>query len=148
MGSNQAGPGTRGDVGRRLPIAIGSSAASGADCRPGVSRARFQPAHSVHGILAARNRVFVTKLEVSALGLVHALREMGLPFFFTRGFDQALTHPLVLIYPEIDGDSLTMAQADQLRAHVEQGGTAFAQNIFWRPLKPIFGFYKFDPSRR
>lgn len=92
--------------------------------------------------------VFVTKPEVSALGLAHVLREMGLPFFFTRSLDQALTHALVLIYPEIDGDSLTLAQADRLRRHVEEGGTIFAQNVFWGPLKPIFGFYQFDPTRR
>src|SRR5579859_5251908 len=64
--------------------------------------------------------VFLTKAEAPSLGLVHVLGEMGIPFFFTRNLDQALKHGLLLLYPAIEGDTLTKAQADQLRRYLEE----------------------------
>lgn len=82
------------------------------------------------------------------LSLVHAFRQMGIPFFITRDFDQALTHRQVVIFPSVDGKTFTEAQAQQLTQYVEKGGVLFAQNVFWGVLKPLFGFYKVFSSQK
>ena len=81
------------------------------------------------------------------LSLVHAFRQMGIPFFITRDLDQALTHRQVVIFPSVDGKTFTEAQAQQLTQYVEKGGVLFAQNVFWGVLKPLFGFYKIFSSQ-
>ena len=91
--------------------------------------------------------VLWTKPEEAGLGMVHSLREMGIPFFWTRDLDQALKHPLILLYPSVDAKTFTVEQADRVARYVEAGGTIFAQNVFWGGLKPIFGFSAFQPSR-
>jgi hypothetical protein len=82
------------------------------------------------------------------LALVHSLKEMGIPFFFTRDLEQALRHRLVILYPNVDSDTLNQAQAEQLTTFVRQGGSIFAQNVFWGGLQPLFGFRSFAPSRK
>ena len=82
------------------------------------------------------------------LALVHSLKEMGIPFFITRDFGQALRHRLVILYPSVDSHTFTQPQADQLTAFVRQGGSVFAQNVFWGGLQPLFGFHGFAPSRK
>jgi len=91
--------------------------------------------------------VLWTKPEEAGLGMVHALQQMGIPFFWTRELDQALKHPLILLYPSVDAKTFTVEQADRLAQYVEAGGTIFAQNVFWGGLKPVFGFSAFKPSR-
>jgi len=82
------------------------------------------------------------------LALVHALKEMGIPFFITRDLRQALGHRLVILYPSVDSHTFTLLQADQLTAFVRQGGFIFAQNVFWGGVQPLFGFRSFVPSRK
>jgi hypothetical protein len=91
--------------------------------------------------------VLWTKPEEAGLGTVHTLRQMGIPFFWTRDLDQALKHPQILLYPSVDAKTFTVEQAQRLYRYVEAGGTIFAQNVFWGPLKPVFGFSSFQPSR-
>ena len=67
--------------------------------------------------------VFWSKPDEGMLGLVHALREMGIPFFVTRDLDQALRHSLVIVYPSADGRTLSdeqVAQADSPRGQRRQ----------------------------
>jgi len=82
------------------------------------------------------------------LAVIHALKEMGIPFFVTHDVGQALSHRLVIVYPGADSQTFTEAQAQQLTAFVQQGGNLFAQNILWGGLKPLFGFQDFVPSRK
>jgi hypothetical protein len=82
------------------------------------------------------------------LALVHSLKEMGIPFFFTRDLGQALKHRLVILYPSVDSHTLTEGQTEQLTAFVRQGGSIFAQNVFWGGLRDLFGFKEFQPSRK
>jgi hypothetical protein len=67
--------------------------------------------------------VFWSKPDEGMLGLVHTLREMGIPFFVTRDVDQALRHPLVIVYPSVDGRTLNDDQVGKLTRHVANGGS-------------------------
>ncbi|HXY07935.1 MAG TPA: hypothetical protein VEI52_08770 [Terriglobales bacterium] len=80
--------------------------------------------------------------------LVHSLKEMGIPFLITRNLDQALKHRLVILYPSVDAHTFNEDQAKQLTTFVENGGTVFAQNVFWGGLRDLFGFREFKPSRK
>jgi hypothetical protein len=82
------------------------------------------------------------------LALVHSLKEMGIPFFITRDFAQALRHHLVILYPSVDSHTFTQPQAEQLTTFVRQGGFIFAQNVFWGGIQSLFGFRSFAPSRK
>jgi hypothetical protein len=82
------------------------------------------------------------------LALVHVLKEMGIPFLITRDLGQALKHRLVILYPSVDSHTFDQAQSEQLTTFVRQGGTIFAQNVFWGGLKDLFGFREFEPSRK
>jgi len=89
--------------------------------------------------------VLWTDTARSPLSLVHAFRQMGIPFFITTEVDQALRHRHILIFPDIDATTFSEAQAQQLSVHAENGGTIFAQNVFWGVFKPLFGFHQFLP---
>jgi hypothetical protein len=92
--------------------------------------------------------VFQTSDEGGMLGLVHALREMGIPFFVTRDLDQALRHPLVIVYPSAGGRTFIGEQVHNLNLHVSNGGSLLSFNVLAGALKPIFGFRDPVPSRR
>jgi hypothetical protein len=91
--------------------------------------------------------VLWTKPEETGLGLLHSLRQMGIPFFWTRRLDQALKHSRLLLYPSVDAKTFTPEQAEQLGRYVRDGGTIFAQNVFAGAVKSLFGFREFSPSR-
>lgn len=92
--------------------------------------------------------VFQTSGDGGMLGLVHALSEMGIPFFVTRNLEQALRHPLVIVYPSADGRTFTGEQVHQLRVHVSNGGSLLSFNVLAGALKPVFGFRDLIASRR
>jgi hypothetical protein len=82
------------------------------------------------------------------LPLVHALKEMGIPFLITRDLGQALKHRLVILYPSVDSHTFNQDQAKELTTFVQNGGFVFAQNVFWGGLRDLFGFREFQPSRK
>ncbi len=82
------------------------------------------------------------------LGLVHSLREMGIPFFVTRDLDQALRHRLVIVYPSVDGRTFSEDEVQKLNLHVTKGGSLLSFNILAGALRPLFGFRDVVASRR
>ena len=82
------------------------------------------------------------------LPLVHSLKEMGIPFLITRDLGQALQHRLIILYPSVDWRTFNEDQAEQLTTFVENGGSVFAQNVFWGGLRGLFGFSEFKASRK
>jgi hypothetical protein len=91
--------------------------------------------------------VFQAKEEEGRLGLVHALKEMGIPFFVTRDLDQALRHSLVIVYPGADGRTFDSRQVRQLSLHISDGGSVLSFNVSTGSLKSLFGFRDTVPSR-
>src|SRR5581483_1675313 len=83
----------------------------------------------------------------SGLVPARALKIMGIPFFCTRDVQIALSHNLVLIYPDIDGNDLSEANAGKIAQFVSRGGTVFAENVFLGPLKQVFGFRDYKALR-
>ena len=92
--------------------------------------------------------LYWSKPDENPLGIVHSLRQAGVPFFVTRDLAQALRHHLVIIYPGVDGNTFTNQQTHSLNRYVERGGHLFAVNVFAGALKSLFGFRDFVPSRR
>lgn len=92
--------------------------------------------------------VFQASEEEGMLGVVHALSEMGIPFFVTRDLDQALRHSLVIVYPGANGTTFNSQQLSQLNLHVRSGGSLMSFNVVAGALKSLFGFSDAIPSRR
>lgn len=92
--------------------------------------------------------VFQASEEEGMLGVVHALSEMGIPFFVTRDLDQALRHSLVIVYPGANGTTFNSQQLSQLNLHVRNGGSLMSFNVVAGALKSVFGFSDAIPSRR
>ncbi|MGB6716340.1 MAG: hypothetical protein WBE47_05255, partial [Candidatus Acidiferrales bacterium] len=92
--------------------------------------------------------VYLTAPGQGILGLIHALREMGIPFFVTTDLDRALRHPLVIIYPTAIGSTFTATQIGALEQHIAAGGSIFGVNIFAGGLRDLFGFSAYTPSQR
>ena len=92
--------------------------------------------------------VFQTSADEGMLGLLHALGQMGIPFFVTRDLDQALRHRLVILYPTIDGRTFSSSEIEKLNKHVSTGGSLISFNVLAGALKPLFGYRAAAPSRR
>ena len=92
--------------------------------------------------------VYWTNRGENVLGVTHALREMGIPFFVTMDLKRALLHRLVIIYPNIDSTTFTVGQIEELTSHVQNGGSLFAVNVAARSLGSLFGFTAVVPSRQ
>ncbi len=92
--------------------------------------------------------VFQTSADEGMLGLLHALGQMGIPFFVTRDLDQALRHRLVILYPTIDGRTFSSSEIEKLNKHVSTGGSLISFNVLAGALKPLFGYRDAAPSRR
>jgi hypothetical protein len=92
--------------------------------------------------------VFRASAEEGMLGLVHSLREMGIPFFVTRDLDQALRHRLVIVYPSADGRTFNEDEVQKLNLHVTKGGSLLSFNVLAGALRPLFGFRDVVASRR
>jgi hypothetical protein len=91
--------------------------------------------------------VFWSKPDEGMLGLIHVLREMGIPFFVTRHLDQALRHSLVILYPSADGRTLSDDQVGKMTRHVTTGGSLLSFDVSAAALRPLFGFREMVPSR-
>jgi hypothetical protein len=122
-------------------------------------RAAEVPVHPlVHGatdFVAANPEQFPSQVAVlwlqgdeGPLGIIHSLREMGIPFFLTRDLDRALRHKLVVIGPTVDGRSFTDDQARKVIAYVNQGGSVVGFNVFAEAFKPLFGFRDYAASKK
>jgi hypothetical protein len=98
-------------------------------------------------VFAMQIAVLWTDRSASGLGLIHSLREMGLPFFVTRSVSQAVTHRILIIYPLVNYQSLSIADARRLSDFVIKGGVVFAQDVFWGGFRQLFGFTAYEPAR-
>ncbi|MGB7154011.1 MAG: hypothetical protein WBD08_07420, partial [Candidatus Acidiferrales bacterium] len=106
------------------------------------------PMHAFPEAFPMQVAVYLTAPGQGILGLIHALREMGIPFFVTTDLDRALRHPLVIIYPTAIGSTFTATQIGALEQHIAAGGSIFGVNIFAGGLRDLFGFSAYTPSQR
>jgi hypothetical protein len=92
--------------------------------------------------------VLRTVADETPLPAIHALRGMGIPFFVTRDLRKALRHRLVLIYPRLDAATFSPSQLEEIRRHVEAGGSVFAQTAAAGAPGTLFGFRQAVASKR
>ena len=95
----------------------------------------------------ARLAVLLTDQSSAWLGLVHGLKTVGLPFVITQDYAEALTHHVVLVYPEVSGVVLTPQALQALAAFPRSGGTLIGTRVLGG-LQEIFGFREAVPSRQ
>ncbi len=86
-----------------------------------------------------RLAVLLTDTNSAWLGLVHALKTIGIPFVLTRDYQQALKHRVVLVYPLISGKVLDATALRALAQFPPQGGTLIGVNVHGG-LQETFGF--------
>lgn len=91
--------------------------------------------------------ILLTKSDENGESPVRCLQTMGIPFLVTRDLRTALRHKLLVLYPEVDGNTYDTAQAQAISDFVAHGGVIFAQNVFWGGFKPLFGFEDVVPLR-
>ncbi len=106
------------------------------------------PTHAFPEAFPMQVAVYLTTPGQGILGLIHALREMGIPFFITTDLGRALQHPLLIIYPTASGSTFTAAQTHALTQYVSSGKSIFAVDIFAGGLRDLFGFRGYTPSQR
>jgi hypothetical protein len=87
--------------------------------------------------------IFLSKADQGANSPVRCLRAMGIPFFVTRDLRTALRHKLLVVYPEVDGDTFDAAQGQEISDFVAHGGVVFATDVFGGGFKKLFGFEDF-----
>lgn len=95
-----------------------------------------------------RLAILLTETNSAWLGLAHGLRTIGVPFLLTTNTAQALTHHVVLVYPQLSGAVLTAPELRALAAHPRTGGTLIAANVLGGGLEGIFGFQQAVPSQQ
>jgi hypothetical protein len=98
----------------------------------------------------ARTRLAVLLTDPSSawLGLVHGLKTIGIPFVITQDYAEALTHHVVLVYPEISGVVLKPEALQALAAFPRSGGTLIGSRVLGGGLQEVFGFREAVPSRQ
>ncbi|NBV24702.1 MAG: hypothetical protein EBS05_22625 [Proteobacteria bacterium] len=95
-----------------------------------------------------RLAVLLTDTNSAWLGLAHGLRSFGVPFVVTTSAARALTHRVVLIYPELAGSSFTVPELRALASHPRTSGTLIAANVLGGGMEEVFGFRSAVPSQR
>ncbi len=86
-----------------------------------------------------RLAVLLTDTNSAWLGLVHALKTIGIPFVLTRNYQEALQHRVVLVYLLISGKVVDVTALRALAQFPQQGGTLIGVNVYGG-LQETFGF--------
>src|ERR1700737_1567474 len=91
--------------------------------------------------------IYWTNSTEGVLGVVHAFREMGIPFFVTRDFKPAMRHRLVVVYQSCDSSTFISSQIGEMKSHLLAGGSIFAVNVLSQSMAELFGFTSVSASR-
>ena len=92
--------------------------------------------------------VLLTDPSSGWLGLAHGLKTIGIPFVITENYAEALTHRVVLVYPDISGRTLSPDALQALAAFPHGGGTLIGVQVLGGGLQNVFGFQEAIPSQQ
>ncbi|MFM9051807.1 MAG: hypothetical protein ACKOKF_05750, partial [Bacteroidota bacterium] len=95
----------------------------------------------------SRMAVLLTDSNSAWLGIVHALKTIGVPFIITDDYQKALQHQVVMVYPVISGAILTTDALKALAAFPREGGTLIGIQVLGA-LNEVFGFSEAIASRQ
>lgn len=84
--------------------------------------------------------VLLTDTSGNWEGLVHGLKNIGIPFTITTKVSEAVKHNAVLVYPIISGKVLSGPDMRALAAIPQSGGTLIGVNVVGGGLGGVFGF--------
>ena len=87
----------------------------------------------------SRLSVLVSDPRSDWLSLAHGLKAIGVPFSLTTDYRVALRHRVILVYPQISGNSLAQPALRALAAWARGGGTLIGTNVVGG-LNELFGF--------
>ncbi|MDH4186612.1 MAG: hypothetical protein OEV08_06425, partial [Nitrospira sp.] len=88
---------------------------------------------------ASRLAILLTDPDSCWLGLAHGLNAIGIPFLITRNVQDAMAHPVVLVYPTISGKVLSPDELQALAGFTRSGGTLIGTQVLGGGLNEIFG---------
>lgn len=94
----------------------------------------------------SRLAILLTDRNSSWLGLVHGLKSFGVPFTVTEDYQQALRHPLVMVYPVVSGKAMSQPALAALSAYANDGGILIGSHVLGGGLNALFGFAEAVPS--
>lgn len=97
----------------------------------------------------ATNRlaILLTDTTASWMGVVHALKTIGIPFVVTTDYKRAINHKVVLVYPVISGAALSADALQALAAFPRNGGVLIGTQVLGA-LNEVFGFEEPVPSKQ
>ena len=91
----------------------------------------------------SRLALFITDPDSRWLPLVHGLKAIGVPVQVVRDVASAVTHKVILVYPNLSPSVL-----DEMQEFVEQGGTLVVVGEFHRLFRPLLGVDDGEDRRR
>ncbi len=83
--------------------------------------------------------ILLTDTTSDWLGLVHGLKNIGIPFTVTDNVQEAVQHHTVMVYPLISGKVLNVNDLRTLAAIPRKGGNLIGINVYGG-LNEVFGF--------
>lgn len=84
--------------------------------------------------------IMLTDSSSNWLGLVHGLKNIGIPFIITDRTSEAVKHNTVLVYPVISGKVLSRQDLQLLAAVPRNGGNLIGVNVLGGGLNEVCGF--------
>lgn len=84
--------------------------------------------------------IFLTDTASDWIGLVHGLKNIGIPVFVTNNVQEAIQHKTVLAYPLISGKVLSKDELQLLASIPRNGGNLIGVNVYGGGLNEVFGF--------
>jgi hypothetical protein len=84
--------------------------------------------------------IFLTDTASDWIGLVHGLKNIGIPVTVTNNIHEAIQHKTVLAYPVISGKVLSKDELQMLAAIPRNGGNLIGINVYGGGLNEVFGF--------
>lgn len=90
--------------------------------------------------------LLLTDENSSWLGLVQGLKTIGIPFYVTRDYRDAIRHRVIVAYPALNGRSLPPEGLQGLAAHVRAGGTLLAFGVDGGGMPEVFRFETIQES--
>ena len=96
----------------------------------------------------SRLAILLTDTNCAWLGVAHGLKSAGVPFLITTNHAQALQHRVVLVYPVVSGQTMSVEALRAVAAHPRNGGTLLAMTVLGGGLEEVCGFARAEPSKK
>jgi len=97
---------------------------------------------------SSRMAILLTDEDSSWLNLAFGLKSIGIPFYITTDYKQAIQSRVVFVYPVISGRVLKKEALKALAGFAREKGTLISGPVLGGGLSSTFGFKKATSSRK